>query len=187
MRVIAATNRDLEKAVAEGTLSPRPVFPFARAGNLSFRRFASGPKISMNSPFYFLDRFNQETGRKIRGFSAEAMECLREYRWPGNVREMKNVIERAVVLRGAKPLKRDDLILSNLATTGDSGDLPPAKGVFEPLTLDEIERRHILATLNATGWNKSKTSVMLGVERSTLDRKIRRYELVQPGSAAGAG
>jgi Nif-specific regulatory protein len=58
--------------------------------------------------------------------------------------------------------------------------MPAPKSTFQPLSLDEIEKRHILATLRATGWNKSRTAVILGVERSTLDRKIRRYDLKPP-------
>jgi DNA-binding NtrC family response regulator len=96
---------------------------------------------------------------------------MQQYRWPGNVRELKNVIERAVVLAAAT---------FSTPTTSTSRSPPPAnrarspKSTFEPLSLDEVERRHIHATLRATGWNKSRTAGILGVERSTLDRKIRR-------------
>jgi Nif-specific regulatory protein len=64
-----------------------------------------------------------------------------------------------------------------LSTAGDTLDGPVLENVFQPVSLDEIERRHILATLRATGWNKSQTASLLGIERSTLDRKIQRYEL----------
>ena len=70
----------------------------------------------------------------------------------------------------------EDLILTTLAT---SGKVIAPKSVYEPLSLEEVERRHILHTLNATGWNKSRTSAILGIERSTLDRKIQRYKMVQ--------
>ncbi len=71
----------------------------------------------------------------------------------------------------------EDLALTKLSTAGDTVDVAPASMAFEPLSLDEVERRHILATLKATNWNKSQTAGILGIERSTLDRKIRRYEL----------
>ena len=70
------------------------------------------------------------------------------------------------------------------ATAGESAEVASPKTTFEPMSLDEIERRHIHATLRATGWNKSRTAAILGVERSTLDRKIRRYDLKPPNIRA---
>ena len=130
---------------------------------------------------YFLRRFNAETGRKIRDFTEPAVERLREYRWPGNVRELKNVIERAVVLARGNFIDVEDLTLSSLDTVGDSGEIYAAPGPpsYEPFSLAEMERRHIQATLDETGWNKSRSASILGIERSTLDRKIRRYKLAQ--------
>jgi len=75
-------------------------------------------------------------------------------------------------------------VLSTVATAGESAEVASPKTTFEPMSLDEIERRHIHATLRATGWNKSRTAAILGVERSTLDRKIRRYDLKPPNIRA---
>jgi Nif-specific regulatory protein len=102
---------------------------------------------------------------------------LQKYRWPGNVRELKNVIERAVVLARQDRIDVDDLTLTNLAPSSDSGEIPAPLAKFEPTSLEDMERRHILATLKSEGWNKSRTAAILGIERSTLDRKIRRYDL----------
>ena len=129
---------------------------------------------------YFLQKFNAETGRKIKGFTPAAKEQLLKYLWPGNVRELKNVIERAVVLCRAQEIDAEDLLLTKLATAGDT-EMPGLAGKFQPISLDDVERRHIFDTLNHTGWNKSKTAGILGIERSTLDRKIRRYELDDAG------
>ena len=71
----------------------------------------------------------------------------------------------------------EDLNLSNLATVGDSAAMPMPMNSYEPMTLAEVERRHILATLRQTGWNKSRTARTLGIERSTLDRKIKKYQI----------
>jgi Nif-specific regulatory protein len=130
---------------------------------------------------YFLHRFVTETGSKIKGFTPRAMEELLRYRWPGNVRELKNVIERAVVLTRSQYIDHDDLVLTRLRTAGDtdSGLSDGEDARSEPASLADIERQHILETLNQTGWNKSRTAIILGIERSTLDRKIRRYELVE--------
>jgi two-component system, NtrC family, response regulator AtoC len=181
VRVIAATNKDLEKAVAENSFR-RDLYFRLRVVEVFVPPLRKRPEDIVELANYFLDRFNAETGRKIRGFTPEALHLMQQYRWPGNVRELKNVIERGVVLARTDFIENEDLNLSTVAAATDSGDLvaPAPKSTFEPLSLDEVERRHIHATLKATGWNKSRTAVILGVERSTLDRKIKRYELRPP-------
>jgi Nif-specific regulatory protein len=87
------------------------------------------------------------------------------------------VIERAVVLCRGLEIGAEDLLLTKLATAGDTEAPSVGAARFQPLSLDDVERRHILDTLNHTSWNKSKTAGILGIERSTLDRKIRRYQL----------
>jgi Nif-specific regulatory protein len=90
---------------------------------------------------------------------------------------LKNVVERAVVLCRGQEIDSGDLLLTNLATAGDSMFENLAAGQFLPVSLDDMERRHIFNTLNHTAWNKSKAASILGIERSTLDRKIHRYQL----------
>lgn len=185
VRVIAATNRDLEKAVAESTFR-RDLYFRLRVLDINVPPLRKRPEDILELAEFFLRRFNAETGRRIIGFTASAAQVMQVYRWPGNVRELKNVIERAVVLARRDRLDAEDLALSNLATVGDSTNLGhPSTGGFEPMTLAEIERRHIYATLKSTGWNKSRTASILGIERSTLDRKIRRYDLEPDGPGKG--
>ena len=97
VRVIAATNRDLEKAVTEGRFRRDLYFRLhvieVRVPPLRHRR-----EDVVELAWYFLERFNEETGRRLQGFTEAALNLMREYRWPGNVRELKNVVERAVVL-----------------------------------------------------------------------------------------
>jgi len=177
VRVIAATNRDLERAVAEGMFR-RDLFFRLHVLEIFVPALRKRPEDITELSHHFLLKFNAETGRKIRGFTPEAMEQMLRYRWPGNVRELKNVIERAVVLARGEIIEVEDLTLSKLSTAGDTAEVVPnPAGVFEPMSLDELERRHILATLNATSWNKSQTARILEIERSTLDRKIDRYQL----------
>jgi transcriptional regulator with GAF, ATPase, and Fis domain len=181
VRVIAATNRDLEKAVQDGQFR-RDLFFRLRVVEIQVPPLRRRVEDIAELAEFFLQRYSQETGKKLRGFTARALAKMREYRWPGNVRELKNVVERAVVLSRNDELDLDDLMLSTLATVGDTGELPPdvAGTGFEPLTLEEIERRHIQRTLRATGGNKSKAAQILGIERTTLDRKIHRYGLAPP-------
>jgi len=127
---------------------------------------------------YFRQKFNAETGRKISGFTPAAKAMLLNYQWPGNVRELKNVVERAVVLCRGSEIDQEDLLLTKLATAGDTEEQQTAvEGEFLPESLADIECQHIKATLQHTGWNKSRAAGILGIERSTLDRKIRRYDL----------
>jgi len=176
VRVIAATNRDLERDVAEGRFR-HDLFFRLRVLEIVVPPLRKRPEDIPELAEYFLSKFRAETGRKIQGFSPKAVEQLNSYRWPGNVRELKNVVERAVVLCRGRHIEEDDLVLTSLSTTGDTGETKPPSDEFTPCSLSDVERRHILATLNHTGWNKSRTASILGIERSTLDRKIRRYSL----------
>jgi Nif-specific regulatory protein len=177
VRVLAATNRDLEKEVAEGRFR-HDLFFRLRVLEIIVpplrKRVDDIPILAE----YFLDRFCKETGRKYKGFDPSAMRILMGYRWPGNIRELKNVIERAVVLGSGSYVQEQDLLLSTLNTTGETDlrrDEP--KDVFIPLSLDDMERNHIIRTLEHLQWNKSLAAKQLGIERTTLDRKIKRFGL----------
>jgi len=176
VRVIAATNRDLEKEVVAGRFR-HDLFFRLRVLEIIVPPLRRRPEDILELARHFLKKFRQETGRKIEGFSPAAVRLISSYRWPGNVRELKNVVERAVVLCGTTQIEPEDLLLSNLATTGDTTEVRSSEPDFRPCTLSDLERRHILATLEHVGWNKSRTAGILGIERSTLDRKIRRYRL----------
>jgi Nif-specific regulatory protein len=185
VRVIAATNRDLEKAVTDG-LFRRDLYFRLHVLEIVVPPLRKRPEDIAELAYFFFNRYTKETGRKLRGFMPRAIDQMLKYRWPGNVRELKNVVERAVVLAQGEYIDDGDLLLSKLPTSGDTVDVPPAPTGFVPCTLDEMERRHIEATLNSTRWNKSKTAEILGIERSTLDRKIRRYGLLEqtPGGTS---
>jgi Nif-specific regulatory protein len=184
VRVIAATNRDLEKDVAEGRFR-RDLYFRLRVVEIVVPGLRKRVEDIPDLASHFLQRFVAETGRKIHGFTPRAMDQLVKYRWPGNVRELKNVVERAVVLCRGEMIDEDDLLLSNLSTVGDTGESRPSRPGFHPCSLADLERRHILETLSHTGWNKSRTAGILGIERSTLDRKIRRYNLAEEVRSKG--
>ncbi|MCA9249245.1 MAG: sigma-54-dependent Fis family transcriptional regulator, partial [Planctomycetales bacterium] len=177
VRVIAATNRDLEQEVAEGRFR-RDLYFRLRVLEIHVPPLRKRPDDIPELAHYFLRRYNAETGRKVQGFTARALEEMVRYRWPGNVREMKNVVERAVVLARDEYIDVDDLALSRLMTDGDTGEVNATPSLRnEQRSLADVERDHIEAMLESTGWNKSQAAGILGIERSTLDRKIRRYNL----------
>ena len=175
VRVIAATNQPLEEAVRRGAFRKDLFFRLqvveVRVAPLRDRR-SDIPALAE----HFLRRFVTETGRKIRGFTPAALQKMQDYNWPGNVRELRNVVERAVALGGGPNLDAGDIWLSSLDASGPPATTP-ATETFQPLPLEDIEKVHILRTLQFTEWNKSQSATILGIERSTLDRKIKLYDL----------
>lgn len=176
VRVVAATNRALEQGVRDGTFRKDL---FYRLQVVEIRvpplreRLDDVPVLAE----HFLKKFTRETGRRIKGFTPEAVAKLQNYAWPGNVRELRNVIERAVALNDKPTLEAADIWLTLIDPTS-SGNHPV---LYRPSTLEEMEKRHIRETLKHTDWNKSKAAEILEIERSTLDRKIKAYGLRREG------
>jgi Nif-specific regulatory protein len=173
VRVVAATNRPLEEAVRSGTFR-LDLFYRLQVVQLTVPPLRDRQTDIPLLAEHFLRRFTRETGRKLKGFTPAALEKLGAHRWPGNVRELRNVIEGAVALSGGSVLDSADILIYGL-------DGPPTAAAcvaaYRPELLDEIEKRHISETLRHTDWNKSKAAQILGIERSTLDRKIEKYDL----------
>lgn len=178
VRVIAATNRNLEEAVAEKQFRSDlyfrlrvveiPVLPLRE-------RLADLPSL-VN---HFVQQLSQHAGgRKIDGIEPAALETLSRHSWPGNIRELRNVIERAIVLGTGTTIGPADLSLSTVGLSAnqqpDDQQNHPAK--FEAISLAELEKTHIFATLDHVDNNKTKASRLLGIERSTLDRKLKRFQ-----------
>jgi len=115
----------------------------------------------------------------LRGpsLASEAIEALQDYSWPGNLRELRNVLERAVLLAGGGIIHAHDLPLPAAVRSGSSAD-------DAPLSLQEVERRHIAAVLQRTSWHQGKAASLLGISAKTLYRKIREYRFERP---AGVG
>jgi transcriptional regulator with GAF, ATPase, and Fis domain/pSer/pThr/pTyr-binding forkhead associated (FHA) protein len=174
VRVVAATNQPLEQAIQEGRFRRDLFFRL----NVVEIRVPPLRERKSDIPLlaeHFLRRFVRETGRKIRGFTPAALRKMEEYDWPGNVRELRNVVERAVALGTGPLLDANDIWLSSLEIA--AGAPTPATAAYRPMSLEEIEKEHILKTLNYTDWNKSQAARILNIERSTLDRKINSYGL----------
>jgi Nif-specific regulatory protein len=184
VRVLAATNRYLEQAVKQGAFRQDLYFRLqvVQIGIDPLReRRGDIPPLAE----HFLKRFANKTGRNLRGITPPAMERLIGYHWPGNVRELQNTIERAVILCQTDTIDACDIQLSTL-----EGDHVPAlrslmdeEGHFREITIEELEQAHILATLTHTDWNKTRAAEILGIERSTLDRKLKRYNVSRPAAA----
>jgi two-component system response regulator HydG len=171
VRVIAATNEDLQKTVQAGTfrddlfyrLSVVPI----TLPPLRERRDDIPPLAN-----YFLKKYNQKRKKDVHAISAKAMKALVEYDWPGNVRELENAIERAVVLTENDTIEPSDLLyygLNALPTSESDQD--------RPRRLADVEKEHISRALKMFGGHKGKTAEWLGIDRKTLRSKLKRYAI----------
>lgn len=175
-RIIAATNRDLHAAMQHGRfrddlyfrLMVIPIYVPAlreRKGDI--------PILAI----YFIEHFNKELAKSVRGLSREAKEIMMDYDWPGNVRELRNVIERAILLEST------DLILpEHLPREILEGRRPRVSGLGSslakavPISLREAERRAVSEAMTWAGGNKSKAARILGITRQTLRQKLKAFE-----------
>ncbi len=190
VRVLAATNKDLEKAVAEGQFREDLYFRLnvvpIRSPSLRERR-----EDIPNLALAFLHDFCEENGIKEKPVDPEVLERLRNKAWPGNVRELRNVVERMAILSGDR-ITVDDLPPDGkLAREAAQASRPEegADGTLEDgrrLTLreyrDRAERHYIKSTLDACDWNISKAAALLGVERTNLHKKMRALGLRRDGA-----
>jgi len=180
VRVVAATNRNLEQAVTAGGFR-RDLYFRLKVVEIVVPPLRQRPEDIAALAAHFLERFTTETRRRIHGFTPEALAALESHRWPGNIRELRNCIERAVVLTAGHHIDVSDLALSHLTAAGDTGrgsgqrSSQQGQGPFVPRTIAEVEREHVLTTLEAVGGNKTKAATILGIERSTLERKLAKW------------
>ncbi len=173
VRLIAATNRDLERDIEQGRFRSDLYY---RLNVISVElpplraRLDDIPLLAE----HFLTREAERTGGKPKKLSDDVMDILQEYPWPGNVRELENVIERAVVLTNGATVKDDALPprLREQPAQPLVQEAPPANP-----TLEVIERAYIEHVLRAENGNKSRAAEVLGIDPSTLYRKIKRYQL----------
>jgi two-component system response regulator HydG len=165
-RTIAATNRDLQQAIKKGEF--RQDF-FYRLNVISLhipplrQRRDDIPLLAE----HFLDRYTRETNKDIDTISKEAMSLLRKYDWPGNVRELENAIERAVVICRKRLLGPEEF--SFLA--------PHLLTATETYSLEKTQIAHLLKVLKEFDWNITRAAQALEINRVTLHKKIKKYEL----------
>ncbi len=167
VRVIAATNTDLKKAVQEGRFRDDLYY------RLNVIDIAIPPLRERREDIplltrYFIDRRSHELGKEISGISDDGLKALVDYDWPGNVRELENAIERAIVTCGGSELREKDFAFLRR-------DERKAWPLPAGMTLEEMERHAIAATLERHHGNIKESAAALGIDRSTLYDKIRKY------------
>lgn len=167
IRLVAATNEDLEKAIAEGRFR-EDLFHRLNEFPLQVPLLAECPEDILPLADFMLEAANRELKKDVKGFDRETQKRLKDYSWPGNIRELRMVVRRATLL--AK---------DNWITAGDVG--LPAKG-SQPeeyaLNDERTERETIVKALEATGNDRKAAAKLLGISRSTLYMKLKKYRLV---------
>ncbi|MBW2017946.1 MAG: sigma-54-dependent Fis family transcriptional regulator [Deltaproteobacteria bacterium] len=168
-RLISATRRNLEKAVAQGNFRE----DFYYRINVIMIRVPPLRERKEDIPLlvqHFLQKYSRETAKRVDHIDREAMEILKRYDWPGNVRELENAIERAVVLSKSRTLGSESF--SFLAA--------PQPLEVKRRSLREVERRYIEKVLEECGWNVTRAAEVLDINRVTLHKMIKRYGLQRP-------
>ena len=171
-RILAATNRDLKAEVERGLFRADLYYRLnvitLRVPSLSVRR-----QDIVLLAGYFIAKYAGAMDKKLSGFSAEAMRRLMAYDYPGNIRELENIVQRAVIMARGEVIEAGDLPQD---LRGDALPLDPRQGP-ELLSLEALERRHIRDILNYCDGNKTRAAEILGIDRVSLWRKVKRLGL----------
>ncbi|QEG21342.1 sigma-54-dependent transcriptional regulator [Mariniblastus fucicola] len=181
-RVVLATNEDLEQCVAENRFR-QDLYYRINVINLLLPSLRERPSDVPMLAMHFLKKVCQEEGRSLEGFNDQAIHALRNYDWPGNVRELQNVVERAVLLGKGPELGVSDLP-SHVGTVTQSSPQISVSATGKRQTLKEAlegpERVIILQCLQENNWNRNETADQLGINRTTLYKKMKKLGLDTP-------
>ncbi|MBK9517290.1 MAG: sigma-54-dependent Fis family transcriptional regulator [Anaeromyxobacter sp.] len=182
VRVLCASNRDLKEEIRRGRFREDLFF---RLGVFSIalpplkERREDIPLLVQ----HFIAKFNAETGKHVQGLTPQAQEVLQGYAWPGNIRELRNTVERAMILADGELLGEEHLPPDMSSSGPEAAGLRLAMG----LPLDLVEKDYILASLQRNGGNKARTAELLGISEKTLYNKLNRYTAEARGRAGEPG
>jgi len=177
VRVVAATNRTLEDEVRSGRFREDL---FYRLNVLPLKLPALRTHIGDLPALiaFYVDSFNREFKKNVKGASEATLRLLAGYGWPGNVRELRNAVERAMLLTQADWLEPDQFPQVALRDLSHSLELPT-----EGLDLEQVERGLVMQALERTGWNQTRAAKLLGLNRDQIHYRIDKFKLVQPSAS----
>lgn len=185
VRVLAATNKNLDELVRKNLFREDLYYRL----NVIPIQISSLKERSSDIPIllkYFMNRMNAQKRKNLTGFSAEAMSCLQKYNWPGNIRELENLIERLTILKGFGEVQVSDLpskcqVVSKATYVDSLGFENNTNLQLDFNTaVDQFENSLILRALEKTNWNRNQAAQMLGLNRTTLVEKIKKKGLRPP-------
>jgi two-component system response regulator HydG len=174
-RIISITNVDLEERVSEGQFREDLFYRF-NVITLTMPPLRARAQDLLELAQDFITKASQRSGKGVRGLTPEAAKRLVEYDWPGNVRELENCIERAVAFTTFDHILVDDLPERVRAGPGRAA---PVDGEEATLSMETVERRHVMRVLEAQGGNRTRAAKILGLDRKTLQRKLERWGMTE--------
>lgn len=170
VRVVSATNENLEAAIEKGAFR-EDLYHRINEFTLHMPALKDRPEDILLFANFFLDQANQELDRQLIGFDAHAMAALQNYSWPGNLRQLKNIVKRATLLAQGNFITLQEI----------SGYLSEPSGIQQNTSFnlhnEDLEKKQILNALRQTNNNKSKAAILLGIDRKTLYNKLKLYNL----------
>ena len=170
-RCVAATNKDLEKLIEEGKFRPDLFYRLNvfRIELPALRKRKDDIPALVN---HFVQKFSQQMNKRITRVAPDAMDLLQQQPWSGNIRELENAVERAMVVAQEPELRDRDFAFKVASTNGNSSNAPT--------TLEDIEKNHILQVLERTNWNQTRAAEILDIDRVTLHHKVKKYGWSKP-------
>jgi transcriptional regulator with PAS, ATPase and Fis domain len=176
VRVIAATNRNLEDEVKRGRFR-EDLYYRLNVMPIGMPALRQRPDDIPALIAYYVDSYNAEFRKRIRRVAPSAMERLKTYPWPGNVRELRNAVERAMLLAEGDELTLDHfpIVEKRTGDLSESVDLP-AGGI----DLEQLERSLVVQALQRSGWNQTRAATLLGVNRDQIRYRIEKFKLEKP-------
>jgi DNA-binding NtrC family response regulator len=190
VRILAATNRKLDSDVAEGRFRA-DLYWRLNVIPIEVPPLRQRPSDIALLCDHFIKRFNEKNRRSVVGFQQESMLALKRYTWPGNIRELENLLERLVILKGSGAISLTDLPPNvRQAPPGRVTPLTPipdlpTNGTDLRAILESVEDRMISEALERTGGNKNRAAELLGLNRTTLVEKLRRKRTTLPPTSSG--
>jgi DNA-binding NtrC family response regulator len=184
VRILSATNKDLAERMRRGEFREDLYY---RLNVVTIRLpplRERGGDIGLLAQF-FLKKFSGQMGKRLRGLAPEALELLSRYHWPGNIRELENTMERAVLMADGDQISAENLALGSpsgpqvSAPTGNAGGAQEA--IMPSGSLQESERRLVLEALQACGWVQKEAARRLGLSSRALNYRIHKLGITHPG------
>jgi DNA-binding NtrC family response regulator len=183
-RIILATNEDLAKAVAEDRFR-QDLYYRVNVINIELPSLHQRTSDIPTLANHFLEKVCEEEGKEITGFDQTSLQAMQQYKWPGNVRELQNIVERAVLLGSGPQLGIQDLPSHISACQTETLTISPlAQRQTLKAALEGPERQIILRSLRENNWNRNETAEQLGVNRTTLYKKMKKLGLENPRAVA---
>ena len=174
IRIVATTNRDLDKEVSDGTFR-EDLFYRLNVFRIHLPPLRERKEDMEKLVDHLIKKYNEQNGFGVEGVEAACVNLLKSYDWPGNIRELENFIERAVVLTRSGKIKKEMFVLQ-----GRSGTINKDRFEFSPgITISKAEKELILRTLEHCNQNRTKAAQLLGISIRTLRNKLNEYGIVK--------